>query len=469
MDAPAGNALRASPIAPAPVTSSPLVPSLSSGEEAPLQFKIGRAFITPVGFMDFTGVWRSTDVGSGIGTNFGSIPYGAGYGTNLSETRLSMQNSRIGFRVDAPVGQSKVMGYMEADFLGNNGGNVAVSSNSNTLRSRLYWVDVNSGDWEVLAGQTWSLITPGRTGISPLPKDVFYTLNMDTNYQAGLVWGRIPELRVAYHPMHELAAALALDNPEQYIGGSSGGGLITLPSSLSAMAGTQLDNGASTLSVPNLVPDVIAKVATDPVSQVHVEIGGVERQFKVYNTVDNTKHSATGLGGFLNFNLELFEGFHLLSNNFYGAGGGRYIYGQAPDLIVQSDGSIKTVQSGSTVSGLEYGYGGTQLFGYYGAVYIRQTDAPATAGGVCSSASSCVGYGYAGAPAAQNKMIQEATIGINQDFWRDPKYGALVIIGQYSYLQRNPWSYVTGSPSNAHLNMFFLDLRYVLPGTPPRT
>src|SRR5690348_12001197 len=40
-----------------------------------LSFKIGGADFTPVGFLDFTTVYRSTNVGSGIGTSFGSIPF----------------------------------------------------------------------------------------------------------------------------------------------------------------------------------------------------------------------------------------------------------------------------------------------------------------------------------------------------------------------------------------------------------
>src|SRR5205823_6627304 len=139
---------------------------------------------------------------------------------HLGEFRLNIQNSRIGFRVDSIIMGAHVIGYMESDFLGNNPGNVAVTSNSNTLRSRLYWVDVQRGKWEVLGGQTWSLITPGRSGISPLPGNLFYTQNIDVNYQLGLVWGRIPEIRFVYHPTSKLAFAVALDSPEQYIGGS---------------------------------------------------------------------------------------------------------------------------------------------------------------------------------------------------------------------------------------------------------
>ncbi len=48
-----------------------------------------------------TAVSRSTNPGSGIGTNFGSIPYGNTQAGSLTETRLSIQNSRIGARVDA--------------------------------------------------------------------------------------------------------------------------------------------------------------------------------------------------------------------------------------------------------------------------------------------------------------------------------------------------------------------------------
>src|ERR1700722_8355972 len=123
-----------------------------------------------------------------------------------------MQNSRIVYRVDALVKGAHVIGYMESDFLGNNPGNVAVSSNSNTLRSRLYWVDVRKGAWEVLGGQTWSLITPGRSGISPLPGDLFFSQDIDVNYQAGLVWGRIPGFRFVYYPSDKVAFGVALEN-----------------------------------------------------------------------------------------------------------------------------------------------------------------------------------------------------------------------------------------------------------------
>src|SRR6478735_1550861 len=41
---------------------------------SPLSFRIGSADFTPLGFVDFTYVGRSTNVGSSIGTNFAGIP-----------------------------------------------------------------------------------------------------------------------------------------------------------------------------------------------------------------------------------------------------------------------------------------------------------------------------------------------------------------------------------------------------------
>ena len=204
-----GNLLSSTLIPPAAAHSATqALPPKEQEQISPLQFHIGSATFTPVGFMDFTSVYHNHAAGGNIGTSFGSIPYATStsgllpYTTNLSEFRLSVQNSRIGFRTDADVKGAHVIGYMEADFLGTPASlNVAVTSNSQLLRARLYWVDVMKGSWEILGGQTWSLLTPGRVGISPLPSNVFYTQDMDVNYQAGLFWGRIPELRFVYHPL----------------------------------------------------------------------------------------------------------------------------------------------------------------------------------------------------------------------------------------------------------------------------
>jgi len=459
----------------APVTFPAQTSGETSGgnEVSPLQLKIGSAYVTPVGFMDFTGVWRARDGGSGIGTNFAGIPYGgaSAFQTNLSELRFSMQNSRVGFRVDANVKGSHIIGYMETDFLGNNPTNVAVSSNSNTMRSRLYWVDVRKGAWELLGGQTWSLATPNRVGVSPLPGDVFFSYNMDVNYQLGMVWGRIPEFRLVYHlPNDKAAFAVALDSPDQYMGGANGSTAITLPACCSYYAGGELDNGTTTLGPPNRAPDVIVKFVADPSKRLHFEVGGIARFFQLYNQKPPTHFSTTGGAGFVNLDLGITKEFRLLTHNYWGDGGGRYIFGQSPDLVVRGDGSPSLVHSGSTADGFEFTHQNTTLFSDYGAVYIKHN--------VLTDTNGCfIGWGFGPSPSSltgcaapssgQNRLIQEPTVGFTRNFWKDPKYGALSLIGQYSYLTRDPWYVAPGSPRHGFSSMVFLDLRYTLPGSAP--
>jgi hypothetical protein len=436
-------------------------------QPSPLSFHIGSAFITPVGFMDFTSVNRNTTLGSGIGSNFGAIPYSNTPQGKLSESRFSAQNSRIGLRVDAPVNGATVLGYLEADFLGLVPANAAVTSNSDSLRLRLYWVDVRKGPFEIVGGQSWSMLTPNRKGISALPSDLFYSQVIDVNYMAGLTWSRQPGIRFLLHPSRSVTMGIAVENPEQYIGGSGGGSTVVLPTALvTPISGAnQVDNGTTTLNVPNLHPDIIAKVAFDPKTPpghaLHFEIAGLESTFKDYNMLTSTHYTKAGGGVSANLNFELLKNLRLITNNYYSDGGGRYLFGQAPDLVIKGNGDIGLVHASSTVSGFELTHKNTLLYGYYGGIYIGRYSVidPAT--------GKPVGYGYTGSSNSQNRNIQEITFGFNQTFWKDPRYGALNLMGQYAYLSRAPWFVAPGTPEDAHQHQVYFNLRYTLPGSAP--
>ncbi len=479
-----------------PASAVAAAPAEPQDMGSPLQIHLGNATIIPIGFMDFTGEFRDHNAGGGIGTSFASIPYpftaaptAGASPINLAyhntEARLSMQNSRIGFRIDGVWKGAHFIGYMEADFLGNNATSVAVGSNSNTLRSRLYWVDVSKGKWEIMGGQSWSLITPGRSGISPLPGNIFYSQNIDVNYQAGLVWGRIPELRFVYHPSSKAAFAVALDNQELYDGGANGAPSVVLPTGADVVNGVstlvtagQLNAGSTTVNAPQIFPDVIVKLALDPSPKFHIEGGGVERQFRVsVNTVAGVTAAAqsspvihqraTGGGIFVNLNVQLFPGFRLLTNNFWSEGGGRYIFGEVPDVVVHPNGSLTDIEASSTVTGFEWTHKNTLIYAYYGGIYAsKRIFTDATAGGNTYGYGVPIATSYATA-ISQNRSIQEATFGFNQTLWKDAKYGAINFMGQYSYLTRDPWATAAGQPDHAGLNMAFLNLRYTLPGSAP--
>lgn len=447
----------------APGSGQPQYNEPAEGQRSPLSFRIGDADFTPGGFMDFTALFRSTNVGSGIGTSFGSIPFSGTPAGSLTETRFTAQNSRLSLLATSKVNGFNVKGYVESDFLGFTPTNAFVTSNSMSLRLRLYWVEVTRSKFEFMGGQSWSMLNPNRTGLSPMPSDIFYSQNMDTNYQVGLTWSRQAQFRFIYHPTKEWAAGVSLENPQQYVSTATlpGGSCSATPPSPFC---SQVDTGSNT-ATPNLHPDIIAKVAYDPMIgglHEHVEVAGLLTSVSVMDPTTAVKSTATGGGGSVNFNLEVVKNFHAILNTFYSDGGGRYIFALGPQFIVRPDASgnlgPSLVQSGSGIAGFEYQVTKpTMLYGYYGGAYFKRNTAidPAT--------GKLIGFGYDGSPSSQNKSVQEGTFGIVQTFWKNPRYGALQLITQYSYLTRAPWFVKVGTPKNAHASMGYVDVRYVLP------
>lgn len=458
-----------------------LVPAGQTGSEqhrttampSPLGIKIGNTTLTPLGFVDATFFARSTNTGTGIGSNFATIPYNNSAADHMSEMNFSLQNSRIGFRVDSNFLGYKILGYFEGDFLGNDAPNVFVASNSNTFRLRNFFVDARKGGFEFLGGQDWSLFTPNRKGLSPVPSDIFYTQDMDTNYNVGLWWARQAQFRFIAHPSEHLALGVSLENPQQYTGSS-----VTFPAAFganlsSSSSSSQFNNGSTSFSAPNLMPDLIFKAAYDGMAggkHMHVEAGALVRTFKdtlpfapagapatsstpgvVYRS-----NTATGATGEVNANLELFKNFHLIMNTFFGGGGGRYLQGNGPDLIVRADGTISPVHTYATLDGFEANVTKDTLISVlYGGDYFARNSAIDTNG-------KYIGYGYAGSPTNNNRNLQEVTFDIVRTLWKAPSYGALSLIGQYSYLWRDPWTIVNGQ-RNARTNLYYMDLRYTLP------
>jgi len=468
--------------APAPAAPKPQAQTPAAVPSSPLQFSIGDATITPVGFMDLTNTFRSTNSGASLATNFGNFPYSNNTPTGrLTEDRFSAQNSRIGFRVDAKVKNANILGYMEGDFFGGVGGsgsniafNTQVTSNSIVYRMRLYWISVRQRKFEFLAGQSWSMMTPNRKQISALPGDLFYGQEFDVNYLNGLTWGRIPGLRFLYHFNEKVTWGLSLENASQYFGGSGGAGNPTLPTAVTAMA-SQVDGGgnggitgtafANGLAAPQVHPDIITRLAFDPSSRVHFEFTGVESTVRLINPNDLVYHHSVGVGGSFNGNFEVVKGFRLITNNFWSHGEGRYIFGQAPNFIIRPDGSPSSIHSGSTIQGLEAAVKNSLFYAYYGGVYILPNTSIDP--GNSTTSPHLIGWGFQGAANSQNRSIQEGTGGLTQTLWRDPKYGSLQLMMQYAYFTRSPYSVAVGTPSRAHQNAAWFNVRYTLPGSAP--
>jgi hypothetical protein len=523
---PAGAPLSTAAATPATPAATATAAMAAQGEEkpSPLYFKIGGAEFYPLGFMDMTGFFRTTQLG-GIGTNFGAIAFNNSLPAGrITETRFTAQNSRIGLRTHAKFGAADVTGYLEADFLGFLAPNGHDTSNSDSLRLRLYWVDYKLGKFEMLGGQSWSFLTPNRTGLGALPGELFYSQDVDTNYQLGLTWTRQAGVRFILHPTNNWAIGLALENPEQTLPGS-----VVLPGftidpnnplattkvvafPATGAYGGQFDTNSSNTSntqavnntnAPNLHPDIILKTAFDAKPgghQVHFDVAGLMRSFKAVNLIDinstatNTQTSTIHGGGVAGtMNLELIKNFRFIGTGFYSYAGGRYIASTAgPDVIVKPDGTLSGIHSGSGIGGFEWQPNPKLLiYGYYSGAYFGQnvsrgfvnTVASTGAGspGVCTVTGN-YGYGDFGAGTSQltsgggtcptapiastssaNRYIYEPTFGMHYYLWRNPNYGDIRLMTQYSYISRTPWRVASGSPATAHLSMIYVNLRYDLP------
>ncbi len=183
----------------------------------------------------------------------------------------------------------------------------------------------------------------------------------------------------------------------------------------------------------------------------HVEVAGIERNFKTYNPATGQHSTKSGGGVSLNANVEVVKNFRVVTNNYWSDGGGRYLFGQAPDVIVRADGSISPIHAGGTVDGVECDHQ------EHAALRLLRRHLHRPQHG-CSmpTARRLVGYGYTGSPNSQNRAINEVTFGFNQTMWKNPRYGAINFMGQYEWLQRNPWFVATGAPESGARQHYLL-------------
>jgi len=469
--------------APVPSTNTNVVQETEKPKESPLSFRIGGTEFTPGGFVDFENIFRSTNTGGAAATTFNAIPFSNQVAGHLTEFRTTGQYSRYNLKISGKYGANNVVGYIEGDFNGADPTNVFVTSNSHTNRLRVYWLDLKRGSWEFLAGQSWGLETPNRKGLSPNPADLFLTIGEDANVHVGIPYTRAGLFRAVWHPNDNFAWGAEIQNPQQFVGA----GNIFFPFAFNAQLGSQFDTG-QTPGTPNVFPDIITKFSWDTGKDrgIHVEAGGIMTSAKItilpatnpVTAVTFQSHSKIGGGLLGGVNLAASKNFRFIAHAMYGSGIGRYMIGSGPNAVVfpvstggpgNFSADISMVHSGSAVAGVETGKGKSQFGFYYGGFYFQRNyfpDITNPAPGLCinfSISKPCGGFGGNNAPNTANRAIQEGTIDWTQTFWRNPQYGAVLLVTQASYVTRAPWFVPAGAPKNAHLGMGYLSIRYVLP------
>jgi len=419
---------------------------------------IGPAEVRLGGYLALTGTYRSTNSGGNVGTSFGSTPYADTVQGNVSETRFSAQSTRLSLRVDAPLPPgsahfSKLAGYVEMDFAGSTPGTVAVTSSSVGFRLRQAFGEVVYGDAFFLGlGQAFSLMTPAKDQLSVWPSAYELTRAVDTNYVAGLVWNRLPQVRLAWRPSRAFNWAFSVENPEQQVGR----GLVTFPACCAGDLEAQYNTGGDELRVPNLMPDLATRVAFNAGEAFHVDLGGVFRAFR--HTLAPYDEDFRQAGGGVSANLAVrpASSMTILVQGSWGDGMGRYVGGLVPDVVVRADGTISPVRSRSWLAGFEHqATPRTALAAYYSGVYASSNVGVDDDG-------TFIGYGYPGASNASNRTIREATGVVVWQIVKTPDRGSLQWNAQTSWLTRTPWSRGTG-PASADAFLFLTQIRYNLP------
>jgi hypothetical protein len=419
--------------------------------------QLGPAKIRLIGYPALTGVWRSSNNGGNVATNFNNLLYDNTVPGTTSEFRLSPQSTRLALRVDADLKSSQAAGYFEMDFVGAPVGGNLVTQSGYPFRIRQAWLDWRKGKWEMTGGQLWSLMTPNKEGILPWPADIAAPQVIDLNFVAGFVVGRYPQFRLVYRPSEKMAFGFSVENPEQQVSNS-----VVFPSALSSTLTTQYNTGTSGLNVPNMTPDFVLKGSFDNKIAggrgIHFDIGTVMRTFRSWNGGSASgKDYAFGWGVGANFNVELKKGVRWVMDGFASDGAGRYIGGLAPDVIVRPDGGISPIHSYSWVNGFEIAPNkATGLYFYYSGLYA-QKNATLNSDGTC-----CVGFGFPGASNAADRLIEEATGGYSRVLWKYENLGSVQWGLQYAHVWAYPWVAGNG-PNSAQVNMVFSQLRYNLP------
>ncbi len=450
-----------------------LLSSSASYADDTIQYK--GVSLTLGGFLAAEGVYRSRGEGADIASSYSAIPFSNSPVGHTSETRFTARQSRLSLLVQGDVDpETHLAFYSEFDFLG--GAQTANSNESNSYNLRirnLYGtVDWDDLGLEVLAGQSWSLVTMNSHGISPrneVPPAV-----IDAQYVPGFTWARQPQVRITKNWNHEFWLAFSIENPQTTI--QSGAGAASGVTVTSITPGGSGFDKANNLSL-NHIPDIVGKVAWEPhigsAQPLHLELFGIYRSY--YDRVNiaavnaggftpgvgNSSTSGGGFGAGVTWTVvpKLLD---LQGSVMTGQGIGRYGSAQLPDVTLRPDGELAPIQETMFLGGATLHLGPTfDLYGYGGQ---EQEDRKAFnlgaahfgLGNPSLNVAGCFIEG--GSCSANIQSIDQGTAGF---WWKiyQGTFGRFQVGMQYSYTHLDAFPGLGGKPQTDD-NMVFTSIRY---------
>ena len=438
--------------------------------------------ITPGGFLETANVYRQRNLGNDISTAFNTVPFPVTRSGHVSEDRFTPRQSRVSALVEGkPTPAITLSMYGEFDFQG-----AAQTANSNETNSynprirHLYGtVDWSDLGLHFLAGQTFSLVTLDSKGITP--RNEVTPLTIDGQYTTGFTWTRQPGVRITKDLFDKtLWLAVSAENPQTTFTGTVPSGVLntinngqgfyagdtgTLATTTSATTGTitAVSGVAPATQSLNHVPDFIAKAAAEQDvygHHVHAEVFGIARDFYEQLGDLKTNDITTGAVG-AGLIAQVVPGwFDIQASGMTGKGIGRYGSGQLPDATFSTNGHIEPIgETIALVGGIFHATKSLDIYTYGGEEHENR------------AAYGTIGYGNPAAvdtgceieastlPCSGNtKLLEELSAGFWQKAYQGD-WGQLRIGLQYSYIERNAFSGVGGSP-DAHENMLYTSFRY---------
>ena len=372
--------------------------------------------ITPGGFVEAATVSRQRAASADINTPFTGIPYPGNSLSKVWENNFTARQSRLSLLGESKIGDVKLTGYWEADWLGTGVTSNNRQSNSYVMRQRVIYGQAKfDNGFSFTAGQMWSLVTEDKKGIDnrqELPPIV-----IDPQYNVGFSWARQYGAR-AVKDFGKFAIGIAAEGPQATIGGRGFSTLVTNNLSAGTVntvtntfinapgAGGGLLNFVDTSGYTiNKSPDGIVKLAVDP-GWGHYEVYGVVSPFRnrvfpcgvagtnqgdttatgvppalkqIQCPVNGTTASSavgafndTRVGGGVGINFRMPVVPKVLDFEVQGLAGdgvGRYGSAQIADLTFRPDGTAALIRTAHGMTGLEYHSTKVDAYVYGGAEY----------------------------------------------------------------------------------------------------
>ena len=428
--------------------------------------------LTPGGFFDMTGIYRTHNENADVDSTFGGIPFSGTANAHLSEFRGSGRASRFSLLAEGKINNWKISGYAEIDFEGAAPTANELESNSFNPRARQLWAQLQFNNGLSLAGgQTWSLLTTYRKGIELRQEMVPITI--DLQYVAGYNWARQWSFRVTKNFHKNMWAALAVENPETSLSvtnppagvfGFSSSTNATSPSSVFTLSNTPGANGIST----DIAPDLIGKLVFEP-GWGHYEIKAIGRFFR--DRFNGSNDRTAGGGGGIGIILPATKKLDVILEGLVGDGIGRYASGLGPDVTVRPDATIVPLRTLQTMAGVEwhptsrwdwYVYGGDEY--YSRTSYSNATGQPVGYGSPLNNNSGCqVESPTATQPCqAQTRSLWQVQPGFWYRFYKGSA-GTVAMGMSYSYTNRSTWVGLDSLQPKGIEHTVMTSFRYYLP------